>query len=85
MVSNKWNRVLFLAEDDVILTVDVGLAYRDDLKSEWSTKFHSVEQQPLRCILTVPKVNLHDRISHAQIVCIHMSHMCNRNMVFADI
>uniref|UniRef100_A0A3B4ZVC8 Protein wntless homolog n=1 Tax=Stegastes partitus TaxID=144197 RepID=A0A3B4ZVC8_9TELE len=42
-------------EDDVIVTVDARLAYRDDLKSEWTTKFHSVEQRPLKCTFAVPK------------------------------
>ncbi|XP_026160399.1 protein wntless homolog [Mastacembelus armatus] len=43
-----------LIEDNVI-TIDAGLAYRDDLISEWTTKFHSVEKRPLRCIFAVPK------------------------------
>ncbi|XP_029285876.1 protein wntless homolog isoform X2 [Cottoperca gobio] len=42
-------------KDDVIITIDAGLAYRDDLISEWTTKFHSVEQRPLRCMFAVPK------------------------------
>uniref|UniRef100_A0A3P8U7L9 Wnt ligand secretion mediator n=1 Tax=Amphiprion percula TaxID=161767 RepID=A0A3P8U7L9_AMPPE len=42
-------------EDDVIVTIDARLAYRDDLKSEWITKFHSVEQRPLKCTFAVPK------------------------------
>ncbi|KAK2907450.1 hypothetical protein Q8A73_008523 [Channa argus] len=42
-------------EDDVIVTIDAGLAYRDDLMSEWMMKFHSVEQRPLKCIFAVPK------------------------------
>lgn len=53
-------RIMSLSvEDDVTITIDAGLAYRDDLMSEWTTKFHSVEQRPLRCIFGVPKVNLH--------------------------
>lgn len=51
---------LVCVEDDVTITIDAGLAYRDDLKSEWTTKFHSVEQRPLRCTFAVPKVNLRD-------------------------
>ncbi|CAK6956314.1 protein wntless homolog [Scomber scombrus] len=43
-------------EDDVIVTIDAGLAYRDDLTSEWTTEFHSVEQRPLRCTFEVPKI-----------------------------
>ncbi|CAJ1059722.1 protein wntless homolog [Xyrichtys novacula] len=42
-------------EDDVVITIDAGLAYRDHLKSKWTTKFHSVEQRPLRCTFEVPK------------------------------
>ncbi|KAM7012161.1 protein wntless homolog [Tautogolabrus adspersus] len=42
-------------EDDVIITIDARLAHRDDLKSEWSTKFHSVEQRPLKCTFEVAK------------------------------
>ncbi|KAA8589235.1 hypothetical protein FQN60_012600 [Etheostoma spectabile] len=42
-------------EDNVIITIDAGLAFRDDLRSEWTTKFHSVEQRPLRCIFEVSK------------------------------
>ncbi|KAM9849299.1 protein wntless homolog [Aulostomus maculatus] len=42
-------------EDDVII-IDAGLAYRDDLGSEWTTKFQSVEERPLRCTLAVPKI-----------------------------
>lgn len=47
-------------EDDVVITIDTRLAYRDDMTSEWTTKFHSVEQRPLRCTFAVSKVNLHD-------------------------
>ncbi|XP_034438605.1 protein wntless homolog isoform X2 [Hippoglossus hippoglossus] len=42
-------------EDDVIITIDAGIAYRDNGMSEWTTQFHSVEQRPLRCMLGVPK------------------------------
>lgn len=56
------NRIVSLVcvEDDVTITIDAGLAFRDDLKSEWTTKFHSVEQRPLRCTFAVAKVNLCD-------------------------
>ncbi|KAK5906641.1 hypothetical protein CesoFtcFv8_004567 [Champsocephalus esox] len=40
------NEVVCL-EEDVIITIDAGLAHRDDLKSEWTTARHSVEQRPL--------------------------------------
>ncbi|XP_031613710.1 protein wntless homolog [Oreochromis aureus] len=42
-------------EDDVVITIDARLAYRDDMTSEWTTKFHSVEQRPLRCTFAVSK------------------------------
>nr|XP_040040977.1 protein wntless homolog isoform X3 [Gasterosteus aculeatus aculeatus] len=42
-------------DGDVVITIDAGLAYRDDLTSEWSAKFHSVERRPLRCTLAVAK------------------------------
>ncbi|XP_047444023.1 protein wntless homolog [Mugil cephalus] len=42
-------------EDGAVVTIDARLAFRDDLMSEWTAKFHSVEQRPLRCTLAVPK------------------------------
>ncbi|XP_028443451.1 protein wntless homolog [Perca flavescens] len=48
-------KIINQIEDDAIITIDAGLAYRDDLISEWTTKFHSVEQRPLRCIFAVSK------------------------------
>ncbi|KAI4828915.1 hypothetical protein KUCAC02_022986 [Chaenocephalus aceratus] len=42
-------------EEDVIITIDAVLAHRDDLKCEWTTARHSVEQRPLRCTFSVPK------------------------------
>lgn len=59
---NKLSDVPVCAEDGAVVTIDARLGYRDDLMSEWTAKFHSVEQRPLRCILAVPKVNLHDGI-----------------------
>ncbi|KAM4628535.1 protein wntless homolog [Polymixia lowei] len=44
-------------EDDVFITIDAGLAYRDDMVSEWTTKFHSVEQRPLRCMFAISKTS----------------------------
>ncbi|KAK2836008.1 hypothetical protein Q5P01_016492 [Channa striata] len=41
-------------EEDVI-TIDTGLASRDDLMSEWRMKFHSVEQRPLKCVFGLSK------------------------------
>uniref|UniRef100_A0A3Q0S673 Wnt ligand secretion mediator n=1 Tax=Amphilophus citrinellus TaxID=61819 RepID=A0A3Q0S673_AMPCI len=49
-------------EDDVVVTVDARLAFRDDTTSEWTSKFHSVERRPLRCTFAVPKVNLRDSV-----------------------
>lgn len=50
--------VSLFAEDDAVITLDAGLAYRDDLVSDWTRRIHSVEQRPLRCIFEVPKVTL---------------------------
>lgn len=66
VVSYKLIHVPVFVEDDVIVTIDAGLAYRDDLIFEWTTKFYSVEKRPLRCVLAVPKVNLHDCIYYMQ-------------------
>lgn len=52
------NGMSLFAEDDAVITLDAGLAYRDDLMSEWTRRVHSVEQRPLRCIFEVPKVKL---------------------------
>ncbi|XP_069560040.1 protein wntless homolog [Brachyistius frenatus] len=48
-------KVINQMEDDVIITIDARLAYRDDMMSDWTTKFHSVEQRLLRCIFAIPK------------------------------
>ncbi|XP_041646400.1 protein wntless homolog [Cheilinus undulatus] len=42
-------------EEDVTITIDAGLAHRDDLRSEWTLKYHSVEQRPLKCSFEIPK------------------------------
>ncbi|XP_071380441.1 protein wntless homolog [Centroberyx affinis] len=42
-------------EEGVIITIDAGLAYRDDVLSDWTTTFHSVEQRPLTCMFSIPK------------------------------
>lgn len=52
------NAVSLFAEDDAVITLDAGLAYRDNLVSEWTRRIHSLEQRPLRCIFEVPKVRL---------------------------
>lgn len=39
-----------------MVTVDVGLAYRDDTISEWTEMAHSFEQRKLNCNFTTSKV-----------------------------
>ena len=39
-----------------MVTVDVGLAYRDDTVSEWTEMAHSFEQRKLSCNFTTSKV-----------------------------
>lgn len=45
-----------LAEDGAMVTVDVGLAYRDDTFSEWTQMAHSFENRKLNCNFTTAKV-----------------------------
>uniref|UniRef100_A0A3P8T8Q1 Wnt ligand secretion mediator n=1 Tax=Amphiprion percula TaxID=161767 RepID=A0A3P8T8Q1_AMPPE len=42
-------------EDGAMVTVDVGLAYRDDTISEWTEMAHSFEQRKLSCSFTTAK------------------------------
>lgn len=42
--------------DGALVTVDVGLAYRDDPTSEWTEMAHSLEQRKLNCNFTTAKV-----------------------------
>ncbi|KAI4886046.1 hypothetical protein NFI96_028424 [Prochilodus magdalenae] len=42
-------------DDGAMVTVDVGLAYRDDSLSEWTEMAHSVELRKLSCNFTAPK------------------------------
>ncbi|KAK7945165.1 hypothetical protein WMY93_000893 [Mugilogobius chulae] len=42
-------------EDGALVTIDVGLAYRDDTVSEWTEMAHSFEQRKLSCNFTTPK------------------------------
>lgn len=44
-------------DDGALITMDVGLAYRDDLLSEWTEMAHSIEHRKLRCNFTATKVN----------------------------
>ncbi|XP_029905679.1 protein wntless homolog isoform X3 [Myripristis murdjan] len=48
-------KMLNQIEDGATITIDAGLAYRDDVLSNWTTKFHSVEKRQLSCMLMVPK------------------------------
>ncbi|KAM9718727.1 protein wntless homolog isoform 2-T2 [Menidia menidia] len=42
-------------EDGAMVTIDVGLAYRDDTVSEWTEMAHSFEQRKLSCNFTTAK------------------------------
>ncbi|XP_063317589.1 protein wntless homolog isoform X2 [Pelmatolapia mariae] len=42
-------------EDGALVHIDVGLAYRDDLKSDWTEMAHSFEQRKLSCNFTATK------------------------------
>ncbi|XP_029971145.1 protein wntless homolog isoform X1 [Salarias fasciatus] len=42
-------------EDGAMVTIDVGLAYRDDTISEWTEMAHSFEQRKLSCNFTTAK------------------------------
>ncbi|KAL0966686.1 hypothetical protein UPYG_G00298420 [Umbra pygmaea] len=42
-------------EEGAMVTIDVGLAYRDDSLSEWTEMAHSVEQRKLSCNLNITK------------------------------
>ncbi|XP_022610792.1 protein wntless homolog isoform X1 [Seriola dumerili] len=42
-------------EDGALVTIDVGLAYRDDTVSEWTEMAHSFEQRKLSCNFTTAK------------------------------
>ncbi|XP_029105132.1 protein wntless homolog isoform X3 [Scleropages formosus] len=44
-----------IAEDGAMVTIDVGLAYRDDILSEWTEIAHSRELRKLSCNFTAPK------------------------------
>lgn len=43
-------------EDGSLVYIDVGLAYRDDMDSEWTEMAHSFEQRKLSCNFTATKV-----------------------------
>lgn len=45
-----------LSEEGAMVTVDVGLAYRDDTISEWTEMARSFEQRKLNCNFTTAKV-----------------------------
>ncbi|XP_047446048.1 protein wntless homolog isoform X2 [Mugil cephalus] len=42
-------------DDGALVTIDVGLAYRDDTVSEWTEMAHSFEQRKLNCNFTTDK------------------------------
>ncbi|XP_052333242.1 protein wntless homolog isoform X5 [Oncorhynchus keta] len=44
-------------EDGAVATIDVGVAYRDDMLSEWTEMAHSIERRKLCCNFTTTKVN----------------------------
>uniref|UniRef100_A0AAY4D2L3 Wnt ligand secretion mediator n=1 Tax=Denticeps clupeoides TaxID=299321 RepID=A0AAY4D2L3_9TELE len=44
-----------LIDDGAVVTIDVGLAYRDDTFSDWTELAHSVEQRKLSCNFTAVK------------------------------
>lgn len=46
----------FSPEDGSLVYIDVGLAYRDDMDSEWTEMAHSFEQRKLSCNFTATKV-----------------------------
>ncbi|TRZ00833.1 hypothetical protein DNTS_028144 [Danionella cerebrum] len=43
-------------DDGALVTLDVGLAYRDDTLSEWTEMAHSIEHRKLSCNFTAPKI-----------------------------
>lgn len=45
------------ADNEGLVTMDVRLAYRDDLLSEWTEMAHSIEHRKLNCSFTTTKVN----------------------------
>ncbi|MBN3313254.1 WLS protein, partial [Atractosteus spatula] len=48
-------RLVNQIEAGAVVTIDVGLAYRDDTLSEWTEMAHSTEQRRLSCNFTTPK------------------------------
>ncbi|XP_035656442.1 protein wntless homolog isoform X3 [Oncorhynchus keta] len=42
-------------EDGAVATIDVGVAYRDDMLSEWTEMAHSIERRKLCCNFTTTK------------------------------
>lgn len=48
--------MILFSEEGAVVTIDVGLAYRDDAFSEWKEMAHSREQRKLHCNFTLPKV-----------------------------
>uniref|UniRef100_W5MAN9 Wnt ligand secretion mediator n=1 Tax=Lepisosteus oculatus TaxID=7918 RepID=W5MAN9_LEPOC len=48
-------RLVNQIETGAVVTIDVGLAYRDDTLSEWTEMAHSTEQRRLSCNFSTPK------------------------------
>uniref|UniRef100_A0A8C7MMV4 Wnt ligand secretion mediator n=2 Tax=Oncorhynchus TaxID=8016 RepID=A0A8C7MMV4_ONCKI len=44
-----------LIEDGAVATIDVGVAYRDDMLGEWTEMAHSIERRKLSCNFTTTK------------------------------
>ncbi|XP_029473932.1 protein wntless homolog isoform X1 [Rhinatrema bivittatum] len=42
-------------QNNAMVTLDVAMAYRDDVNDKWTELAHSVEQRKLKCTLTAPK------------------------------
>ncbi len=44
-------------DNGALVTMDVGLAYRDSTLSEWTEMAHSIEHRKLSCNFTATKVS----------------------------
>jgi len=47
---------LSLAEENAEITLDVSLAYRDDMFNDWEEIAHAIEIRKLKCTFGSPKV-----------------------------
>lgn len=48
--------ILSLAEENAEVSMDVSLAYRDDMFAEWTEMAHERVPRKLKCTFTSPKV-----------------------------